>query len=101
MVKVIRAGRALHHLAADLGKHRRQHPTVGSTNDATAGNAPATDLTSALVTANIDGEHLTDQEFGSFFILLVVAGNETTRTAISHGLKLLTDHPDQLENPTG
>jgi cytochrome P450 len=91
MVKLIRAGRALHHLAADLGKHRRRHPTAGP-----AGN-PAGDLTSALVTANIDGEHLTDQEFGSFFILLVVAGNETTRTAISHGLKLLTDHPDQLE----
>ena len=35
------------------------------------------------------------QEFGSFFILLVVAGNETTRNAISHGMKLLTDHPDQ------
>ena len=35
------------------------------------------------------------QEFGSFFILLVVAGNETTRNAISHGMKALTDFPDQ------
>ena len=45
--------------------------------------------------AEVDGERLTAQEFGSFFILLVVAGNETTRNAISHGMKLLTDNPDQ------
>ena len=45
--------------------------------------------------AEVDGERLTTQELGSFFILLVVAGNETTRNAISHGMKLLTDHPDQ------
>src|SRR5438128_1451860 len=57
--------------------------------------APGEDLVSALVTANIDGEHLTDAELASFFILLVVAGNETTRTALSHALMLLTDHQDQ------
>jgi methyl-branched lipid omega-hydroxylase len=56
---------------------------------------PADDLISALATANIDGEQLTPAELASFFILLVVAGNETTRTAISHSLALLTDHPDQ------
>jgi cytochrome P450 len=56
---------------------------------------PADDLVSALATANIDGEQLTPAELASFFILLVVAGNETTRTAISHALVLLTDHPDQ------
>src|SRR5205823_6345517 len=44
---------------------------------------------------NVDGEHLNEAELGSFFILLVVAGNETTRNAISHGMKLLTDNPDQ------
>jgi cytochrome P450 len=58
---------------------------------------PGDDLISALATANIDGEQLTPAELGSFFILLVVAGNETTRTAISHALTLLTDHPDQRE----
>jgi methyl-branched lipid omega-hydroxylase len=57
--------------------------------------APADDLTSALVTANIDGEQLTSAELASFFILLVVAGNETTRTALSHALMLLTEYPDQ------
>jgi cytochrome P450 len=53
------------------------------------------DLTTALMQAEVDGERLSPAEFGSFFILLVVAGNETTRNAISHGIKALTDHPDQ------
>jgi methyl-branched lipid omega-hydroxylase len=58
---------------------------------------PGNDLISALATANVDGEQLTPAELASFFILLVVAGNETTRTALSHALVLLTDHPDQRE----
>ena len=58
-------------------------------------DSPQDDVTSAMMNAVVDGERLTAQEFGSFFILLVVAGNETTRNAISHGMKLLTDHPDQ------
>ncbi len=53
------------------------------------------DLTSVLVNAEVDGERLTRAELASFFILLVVAGNETTRNAISWGLVYLTDHPDQ------
>ena len=56
---------------------------------------PKDDLITALATANIDGEQLTSAELASFFILLVVAGNETTRNAISHALVLLTDHPQQ------
>jgi cytochrome P450 len=56
---------------------------------------PTDDLTSALLHANVDGESLTHQELASFFILLLVAGNETTRNAISHGLVALTEHPDQ------
>ena len=57
--------------------------------------APTGDLTSALANGNVDGESLTHDELASFFILLVVAGNETTRNAISHGLWMLTEHPDQ------
>ncbi|WP_239513739.1 cytochrome P450 [Streptosporangium sp. 'caverna'] len=52
-------------------------------------------LITSLTSANIDGEKLTAQELGSFFILLVVAGNETTRNAISHGLHLFTENPGQ------
>jgi cytochrome P450 len=58
---------------------------------------PTDDLTSVMMNAEVDGERLSAQEFGSFFILLVVAGNETTRNAISHGLKALTDNPDQRQ----
>lgn len=56
---------------------------------------PADDLTSALVTTNVDGEALTHAELASFFVLLVVAGNETTRNAIAHTLWLLTEHPTE------
>ncbi|HVE19632.1 MAG TPA: cytochrome P450, partial [Ilumatobacteraceae bacterium] len=56
---------------------------------------PGDDIASVLMHAEVDGERLTSQEFGSFFILLVVAGNETTRNAIAHGMKLLTDNPEQ------
>jgi heme/copper-type cytochrome/quinol oxidase subunit 3 len=56
---------------------------------------PGEDLISLLASANIDGEQLTSAELASFFILLVVAGNETTRTALSHALMLLTEFPDQ------
>jgi cytochrome P450 len=62
---------------------------------------PRDDITTALMQAEIeeDGEKhkLTPGELGSFFLLLVVAGNETTRNAISHGMKALTDYPDQRE----
>jgi cytochrome P450 len=57
---------------------------------------PQDDLTTALVTAEVDGETLSPSEMASFFILLVAAGNETTRNAIAHGLYALTEHPDQM-----
>ena len=56
---------------------------------------PTDDLTSVMMHATVDGERMSSQEFGSFFILLAVAGNETTRNAISHGMLQLTEHPDQ------
>ncbi|SDM21406.1 Cytochrome P450 [Nonomuraea maritima] len=80
-VRLLNAGMELQQLVQDLAAHRADNPT--------------NDLISSLVNANIDGERLTMQELGSFFILLVVAGNETTRNAISHGLRLLTENPDQ------
>jgi methyl-branched lipid omega-hydroxylase len=55
------------------------------------------DLTTSLVQAEVDGEGLTSAEVASFFILLAVAGNETTRNAISHGLLALTRYPEQRQ----
>ncbi|MEZ0340881.1 cytochrome P450 [Mycobacterium sp. pV006] len=69
--------------ASELADTRRSHP--------------ADDLTTALVEAELDGERLTSAEVASFFILLVVAGNETTRNAISHGVLALSRYPDQRE----
>jgi methyl-branched lipid omega-hydroxylase len=47
------------------------------------------------VTTEVDGEKLSHQEIASFFILLLVAGNETTRNAISQGVLALSEHPEQ------
>lgn len=59
---------------------------------------PADDIITKLVTADVDGHgHLSDDEFGYFVILLAVAGNETTRNAITHGMNAFFDHPDQWE----
>jgi methyl-branched lipid omega-hydroxylase len=60
---------------------------------------PRDDIATSLMQAEIEDENgrhrLTPGELGSFFLLLVAAGNETTRNAISHGMLALTDHPDQ------
>jgi cholest-4-en-3-one 26-monooxygenase len=58
---------------------------------------PKDDLISVLTTASVDGEQLTGLEIDLFFLLLTVAGNETTRNLISHGMVALLEHPDQLE----
>ena len=81
LVAFMEAGQQLTMLMSELVEQRRVNPTD--------------DVTSALITTNIDGEALTASEVASFFILLVVAGNETTRNAISHGLLALTQHPEQ------
>jgi cytochrome P450 len=79
--QIFAAAEELRALVTDLAAARQGNPTD--------------DLVSALVNANIDGEQLTGAELASFFILLVVAGNETTRNAIAHGLWLLTEFGGQ------
>ncbi|MDX2167796.1 MAG: cytochrome P450 [Deltaproteobacteria bacterium] len=81
MEELMAAGMELFQYAQSLGGARLATPTE--------------DITSALMHAEVDGQRLTEQEFGSFFILLVVAGNETTRNAISHGMLALTQWPDE------
>ena len=58
---------------------------------------PRDDIVTKLVNAELDGGELTSDEFGFFVILLAVAGNETTRNAISHGMLAFLDHPGQWE----
>jgi cholest-4-en-3-one 26-monooxygenase len=57
---------------------------------------PRDDLMSAILHGDVDGSRLNLLEFDSFFLLLAVAGNETTRNLISHGLLLLLEHPEAL-----
>ena len=59
---------------------------------------PGEDIITKLVSANVDGHgELTEDEFGYFVIMLSVAGNETTRNAITHGMHAFFQHPDQWE----
>ena len=58
---------------------------------------PQENLTSYLLHRDIDGEKLSDIEYSAFFLLLCVAGNETTRTVTTNGMRLLIEHPDQLQ----
>jgi cytochrome P450 len=77
--------------ATELAAHRETHP--------------GEDLMTALVQAEVDGERLTHAEIGAFFVLLSVAGNDTTRHTTSHALRALTLNPDQrkllLDDPAG
>ena len=57
---------------------------------------PRDDLTTLMLAMELDSEPMTDIQFGSFFVQLVTAGNDTTRTMLSSGLLALVDHPDQL-----
>ena len=58
---------------------------------------PRDDIVTKLVNAQVDGGELSSDEFGFFVILLAVAGNETTRNAISHGMHAFLENPDQWE----
>lgn len=57
---------------------------------------PRDDLVTTMLSVVVDGQPLTDIQFGSFFVQLVTAGNDTTRTMLSSGLLALLQHPDQL-----
>jgi cytochrome P450 len=58
--------------------------------------APQDDIITILLNAEVDGERLSDIDFIAFFVLLTVAGNETTRNQTSHTLRLLLEHPAEL-----
>ncbi len=58
---------------------------------------PGDDIVSTLLQADIDGEKLSDDEFGFFVMMLAVAGNETTRNSITQGMMAFADFPDQWE----
>jgi cytochrome P450 len=67
--------------AKELAAHREQ--------------TPGDDLMTALVQAEVDGDHLTHDEIAAFFVLLSVAGNDTTRHTTSHAMRALCTYPDQ------
>jgi cytochrome P450 len=75
------AGLELAQLMEELAEHRRKHP--------------ADDLTTALVHNDLGEDMLAPSEIAPFFILLAVAGNDTTRTATSLGMHLLSENPEQ------
>lgn len=76
------AAAELYLYASELGQARRSDPKD--------------DIVTRLINAEIDGDRLTDAEFEMFMLLLVVAGNETTRNATAHGMHALLTNPDQF-----
>lgn len=58
---------------------------------------PVDNVVGKVLDAEIDGEHLTADEFAAFFLMTISAGNESTRTVTTHGLRLLMEHPEQLQ----
>ncbi|WP_327089109.1 cytochrome P450 [Nonomuraea sp. NBC_01738] len=63
--------------------------------------APRDDILTALVQAEVDGDRLTREEIDSFFVILCVAGNETTRNLIAHSMLALIEHPDAYRELAG
>ena len=78
----IAAGECINYALALAAQHRQQ---------------PMNNITGALLDGNVDGEPITEEDFAWMFILILVGGNESTRTVISQGMRLLMEHPDQLE----
>ena len=76
------ASMELYAYAADLAEQKRANPKD--------------DLISVLTSSSVDGEQLSGLEIDLFFLILTVAGNETTRNLISHGMVALLEHPEQL-----
>ena len=70
--------------AAELAAKQRENPT-----------SPAVE---ALLNGEVDGQPINEEMFAWMFILIMVGGNESTRTATAHGMRLLMEHPDQLEH---
>ncbi|WP_417765669.1 cytochrome P450 [Spongiibacter tropicus] len=70
--------------AAELAAKQRENPT--------------SPVVQALLNGEVDGEPVTEEMFAWMFILIMVGGNESTRTATSHGMRLLIEHPDQLQH---
>lgn len=70
-------------LAHELAEHHRKNPQD--------------DIVHILLNGTVEDEPLTDEEFCHFFLLLMVAGNETTRTVTSHGMRLLIENPEQYQ----
>jgi cytochrome P450 len=83
LLAILEAAATLTGIMEELGKYRRDQPID--------------DITSALVNAEIESEKLTQQELASFFVLLVAAGNETTRTALAHSLNTFGQYPEQRD----
>ena len=83
LMAMFNAGMSLTNLMNEIAEDRRVHPTD--------------DLTSKLVHNDVGEEMLAPNEIAPFFILLAVAGNDTTRTAISHGVDLLSKNPEQRQ----
>jgi cytochrome P450 len=83
LLAILEAATTLTGIMEELGKYRRDQPID--------------DITSALVNAEIESEKLTQQELASFFVLLVAAGNETTRTALAHSLNTFGQYPEQKD----
>jgi cytochrome P450 len=79
----LEAAQELHAMAVQIVEERRKNP--------------ADDLFTSLAKADVDGEGLSDQEIGSFFVLLAVAANDTTTNASTWSVKALTDYPEQRD----